>query len=46
MLLAGILLKMGGYAIIRMNVGMLPDAHGVFAPVWLSLALSTSSMRP
>jgi NAD(P)H-quinone oxidoreductase subunit 4 len=30
MLLAGILLKMGGYAIIRMNVGMLPDAHGVF----------------
>lgn len=33
MLLAGILLKMGGYAIIRMNVGMLPDAHGVFAPI-------------
>jgi NAD(P)H-quinone oxidoreductase subunit 4 len=33
MLLAGILLKMGGYAIIRMNVGMLPDAHRVFAPV-------------
>jgi NAD(P)H-quinone oxidoreductase subunit 4 len=32
MLLAGILLKMGGYAIIRMNLGMLPDAHAVFAP--------------
>lgn len=33
MLLAGILLKMGGYALIRMNVGMLPDAHAVFAPI-------------
>ncbi|APB33330.1 NAD(P)H-quinone oxidoreductase subunit 4 [Gloeomargarita lithophora Alchichica-D10] len=33
MLLAGILLKMGGYALVRMNMGMLPDAHGVFAPV-------------
>jgi NAD(P)H-quinone oxidoreductase subunit 4 len=33
MLLAGILLKMGGYAIIRMNLGMLPDAHAVFAPI-------------
>ena len=33
MLLAGILLKMGGYAIIRMNLGMLPDAHAIFAPV-------------
>ncbi|MEO1447641.1 MAG: NADH-quinone oxidoreductase subunit M, partial [Cyanobacteria bacterium J06635_11] len=32
MLLAGILLKMGGYAIIRMNVEMLPDAHAVVAP--------------
>jgi NAD(P)H-quinone oxidoreductase subunit 4 len=32
MLLAGILLKMGGYALVRMNVGMLPDAHVVFAP--------------
>lgn len=32
MLLAGILLKMGGYAIIRMNVEMLPDAHAVIAP--------------
>ena len=33
MLLAGILLKMGGYALIRMNVEMLPDAHAVFAPM-------------
>lgn len=33
MLLAGILLKMGGYALIRMNVEMLPDAHASFAPV-------------
>ncbi|HEY9847217.1 MAG TPA: NAD(P)H-quinone oxidoreductase subunit 4, partial [Candidatus Caenarcaniphilales bacterium] len=32
MLLAGILLKMGGYALIRMNVEMLPDAHAYFAP--------------
>jgi len=33
MLLAGILLKMGGYALLRMNAGMLPDAHAYFAPV-------------
>jgi len=33
MLLAGILLKMGGYALVRMNMEMLPDAHAVFAPV-------------
>ena len=33
MLLAGILLKMGGYALLRMNAGMLPDAHAMFAPV-------------
>lgn len=33
MLLAGILLKMGGYALIRMNFGMLPDAHAYFAPI-------------
>jgi len=34
MLLAGILLKMGGYGFIRINIGMLPDAHQIFAP-WL-----------
>lgn len=33
MLLAGIMLKMGGYALIRMNVEMLPEAHVYFAPV-------------
>ncbi|NEP53331.1 MAG: NADH-quinone oxidoreductase subunit M, partial [Moorea sp. SIO3C2] len=39
MLLAGILLKMGGYALIRMNAGMLPDAHAVFAPVLVILGI-------
>ncbi|HEY9737242.1 MAG TPA: NAD(P)H-quinone oxidoreductase subunit 4 [Trichocoleus sp.] len=39
MLLAGILLKMGGYALIRMNVGMLPDAHGYFAPILIILGI-------
>jgi len=31
---SGNLLKMGGYALLRMNMGMLPDAHAVFAPFW------------
>ena len=39
MLLAGILLKMGGYALIRMNAGMLPDAHSVFAPILIILGV-------
>ncbi|PPS46021.1 NAD(P)H-quinone oxidoreductase subunit 4 [Chroococcidiopsis sp. TS-821] len=39
MLLAGILLKMGGYALIRMNAGMLPDAHVYFAPVLVILGV-------
>ena len=39
MLLAGILLKMGGYALLRMNLGMLPDAHAVFAPVLVILGV-------
>ena len=39
MLLAGILLKMGGYALIRMNAQMLPDAHAVFAPVLVVLGV-------
>ncbi len=39
MLLAGILLKMGGYAILRMNAGMLPDAHAYFAPVLVILGV-------
>jgi NAD(P)H-quinone oxidoreductase subunit 4 len=28
---------MGGYALIRMNLGMLPDAHAYFAPVLVIL---------
>ncbi|MCJ8281120.1 MAG: NADH-quinone oxidoreductase subunit M, partial [Rivularia sp. ALOHA_DT_140] len=37
MLLAGILLKMGGYAVIRMNAQMLPNAHAYFAPALVIL---------
>lgn len=33
MVLAGVLLKMGGYGLIRMNIQMLPEAHIHFAPV-------------
>jgi NAD(P)H-quinone oxidoreductase subunit 4 len=32
MILAGVLLKMGGYALIRLNAEMLPNAHVFFAP--------------
>ncbi len=32
-ILAGVLLKMGGYGLLRMNVELLPDAHQDFAPV-------------
>ncbi|HEY9643308.1 MAG TPA: photosynthetic/respiratory NAD(P)H-quinone oxidoreductase subunit D1 [Coleofasciculaceae cyanobacterium] len=39
MLLAGILLKMGGYALIRMNVEMLPEAHVYFAPILIILGI-------
>ena len=39
MLLAGILLKMGGYALLRMNAGMLPDAHAYFAPALVILGV-------
>jgi NAD(P)H-quinone oxidoreductase subunit 4 len=39
MLLAGILLKMGGYALIRMNIEMLPDAHVYFAPILIILGI-------
>jgi NAD(P)H-quinone oxidoreductase subunit 4 len=39
MLLAGILLKMGGYALIRMNAGMLSDAHAFFAPALIVLGV-------
>ncbi|NET36482.1 MAG: NAD(P)H-quinone oxidoreductase subunit 4 [Cyanothece sp. SIO1E1] len=33
MILAGVLLKMAGYALIRMNIEMLPGAHVYFAPI-------------
>jgi len=33
MILAGVLLKMGGYGLIRTNMEMLPDAHIKFAPL-------------
>jgi NAD(P)H-quinone oxidoreductase subunit 4 len=39
MLLAGILLKMGGYALIRMNAEMLPDAHAIMAPILVVLGV-------
>ena len=37
MLLAGILLKMGGYALLRFNCQLLPDAHAKFAPILIML---------
>ncbi len=33
MILAGVLLKMGGYGLIRLNLELLTDAHIYFAPV-------------
>ena len=39
MILAGILLKMGGYALIRMNIEILPDAHIYFAPILAILGI-------
>ncbi len=33
MILAGVLLKMGGYGLMRMNIELLPNAHLYFAPV-------------
>nr|YP_010156671.1 NADH-plastoquinone oxidoreductase subunit 4 [Koelreuteria bipinnata]QRG00040.1 NADH-plastoquinone oxidoreductase subunit 4 [Koelreuteria bipinnata] len=37
MLLAGILLKMGAYGLIRINMELLPHAHSIFSP-WLIIA--------
>lgn len=37
MLLAGILLKMGGYGFFRINIELLPNAHAVCAPILLIL---------
>jgi len=39
MLLAGVLLKMGGYALLRFNVQMLPEAHLVMAPALIVLGI-------
>ncbi len=39
MILAGVLLKMGGYGLIRFNIEMLPDAHIKFAPLLLILGV-------
>jgi len=37
MILAGVLLKMGGYGLIRFNIELLPDAHTSFAPLLVVL---------
>ncbi len=39
MILAGVLLKMGGYGLIRMNIEMLPNAHIKFAPILITLGV-------
>ncbi len=39
MLLAGVLLKMGGYALLRFNVQMLPQVHVQLAPVLIVLGI-------
>lgn len=39
MLLAGVLLKMGGYALLRFNVQMLPDAHLQMAPALIVIGI-------
>ena len=39
MLLAGVLLKMGGYALLRFNVQMLPEAHLILAPALIVLGI-------
>ena len=39
MLLAGVLLKMGGYALLRFNVEMLPEAHLQLAPALVILGI-------
>jgi NAD(P)H-quinone oxidoreductase subunit 4 len=39
MILAGILLKMGAYGLIRLNVELLPHAHIYFAPILVILGV-------
>uniref|UniRef100_B8HWR9 NAD(P)H-quinone oxidoreductase chain 4 n=1 Tax=Cyanothece sp. (strain PCC 7425 / ATCC 29141) TaxID=395961 RepID=B8HWR9_CYAP4 len=39
MILAGVLLKMGGYGLIRLNLELLPHAHVYFAPILACLGI-------
>ncbi len=39
MILAGVLLKMGGYGLLRLNLDMLPHAHRYFAPLLVALGV-------
>ena len=39
MILAGVLLKMGGYGLIRFNMELLTDAHVYFAPILATLGV-------
>jgi len=39
MILAGVLLKMGGYGLIRLNMEILPHAHVYFAPILIVLGV-------
>ncbi|BAZ45480.1 NADH dehydrogenase subunit 4 [Chondrocystis sp. NIES-4102] len=39
MILAGVLLKMGGYGLIRFNMELLTDAHIYFAPLLMTLGV-------
>ena len=39
MILAGVLLKMGGYGLIRLNMGLLDHAHVYFAPILAMLGV-------
>ena len=38
-ILAGVLLKMGGYGFIRFSLGMLPEASEYFAPIVMTLSI-------
>jgi NADH-quinone oxidoreductase subunit M len=40
-LLAGVLLKMGGYGFIRINLSLFPEISFAYAPVFIGLALLT-----
>jgi NADH-quinone oxidoreductase subunit M len=40
-LLAGVLLKMGGYGFIRMNLFLMPEASKVLAPIFIGFGLVT-----